>query len=763
MEVSMENPNVSDNNWRILGPGGGGAQYIPTINPFDPKVVFVTCDMTGSYITNDGGGKWRQVNFNSRVLSFAFDPKEKNVAYAGATGLYRSCDACNTWELVFPDPKKVTESKTSGDHAFHRFLSQDNWSGGSIQSICIDAERTELIYIGVNTSKLDIYYTEGNLLLLFSTDKGSTWNGGLTIEGDNFLKIYVDESTPEDRRVVYIFTDRGIFELDTCEMKLKKLLLPPDVVKIEDVACGKDKRSQDTVFYMTSVFESRNDQFHTGVFRSINKCEAWEELTRELDSEYIKGQERRFTRIATCESDTDVLYLAIAEPTSESLGVPGAKNYFGIFKSENRGDSWEWVLKISDVNPENRSLGWIEQDYNTGWGGAPFNLGVCPTNADICYASDWGTAYRTINGGKTWEQVYCTENADGTFTTRGLDVTLVFNVHFDPFDKEHFAIACTDIALFDTFNSGKSWRHTFTGVPKEWTNGCYCVAFDPEVRGRAWSVWSNCHDLPRPKMFKNSGFANRRGGVCKTDDNLCTWVKASNGMDEKCAPTCIVLDPKSPASSRVLYVAAMGKGVYKSCDDGNTWRLINNGIEGNLNAWKIYLLPDGTIYLLVARGLENGQQVDGAIYRSMDDGESWKRVPMPENANFPNFMDYDPTNINRMYLACWPKTVNGIERYGGVYITEDGGMNWRIIFDESSNVYGVAVDPKAPSTIYISNFENSVLRSDDMGNSWERLVGYDFKWAHQPILDPYNDDMLYVATFGSSLWYGPRRGITKNG
>lgn len=748
--------NDEGKRWRILGPGGGGAQYIPTISPYDPDMVFVACDMTGSYVTYDGGKSWRQINFKGRVLSYAFDPKERNVVYAGGTGLYRSSDNGHSWELVFPSPQRITGSKYIGDHGFHIFLSEDNWPGGSVQSICIDGKDSEILYIGVNTSKLDVQYTKGKLLLYYSTDKGRTWEGGFPVEGDNFIKMYVDRTTALNNRIVYIFTDKCILELNTADMTLRRLNAPGSVNKILDATCGISSTSQIPVFYITSESDVSDTGFHTGVFRTIDKGATWQELTAGLDADYTAGQERSFTRIITCDTNADVLYLAVAEPTHQSPVVAGAKYYFGIFKSEDKGESWHWALRISDVNPENRTLGWIERDYSTGWGGAPFNLGVCPSDPNICYASDWGTTYRTVDGGNTWEQLYCIEHANGTYTSRGLDVTLVYGVHFDPFDKNHFAISCTDIALFDTLNGGKSWRHTFKGVPKEWINGCYCVVFDPEIRGRAWSVWSNCHDLPRPKMFERSGFAERLGGVCRTEDNLASWVKTSEGINEKCAPTCIVLDPKSPAGSRVLYVAAMGQGVYKSVDDGYTWRLINNGIEGNLNAWKIYLLNDGTLYLLVARGLENGKQVDGAIYRSINAGESWQKLPMPENANFPNFMDYDPTNTKRIYLACWPKTIDGEERYGGLYLSEDGGLNWLNIFDDTSHVYGVAVDYKKPSTIYISNFENSVLRSDDMGKSWHRLKGYDFKWAHQPILDPYNDDMLYIATFGSSLWYGPR-------
>ena len=34
--------------WRVLGPGGGGAMFLPTVNPEDPDHVLLRCDMTGA-------------------------------------------------------------------------------------------------------------------------------------------------------------------------------------------------------------------------------------------------------------------------------------------------------------------------------------------------------------------------------------------------------------------------------------------------------------------------------------------------------------------------------------------------------------------------------------------------------------------------------------------------------------------------------------------------------------------------------------------
>jgi len=105
---------VNKNGWRILGPGGGGAQYIPTIKPDDPDTALVACDMTGVYITHNGGQGWTQLNFKAWMRSFAFAPSRSETIYAGGTGLYRSNDIGKNWYLVFPNrvqsPQRITQA-----------------------------------------------------------------------------------------------------------------------------------------------------------------------------------------------------------------------------------------------------------------------------------------------------------------------------------------------------------------------------------------------------------------------------------------------------------------------------------------------------------------------------------------------------------------------------------------------------------------------------------------------------------------------------
>ena len=749
MPRAMER-GVDKHGWRIIGPGGGGAQYIPTIQPGDPDTALVACDMTGSYITRDGGKTWRQFNLKVWVRAFAFDPSNASTVYAGATGLYRSEDAGDTWRLVFPNPSAVVREKTVGDHADHSYVSTDNWPGGRVETICVDPGDSKRIFIGVNC---------GTLKMFCSSDYGASWAECGQLEGSRFIKSYIDSTSPAQDRTLLVLADTGLYRLTLADgadeyIRGVERVAAPSHTGVFDLACGLDQATEKPLLYITTPAVWENGEFVPGVYRSADLGNTWEPLATGLDADLRPTQTRRLTCIATCPADASVVYLAAAEPATSSDAET-----FGIFKSTDKGNSWQWALRIGRTNPGNRTLGWVEKDYSTEWGGAPFSLGVSPENPDVCYATDWGTSYRTANGGAIWEQLYCHVYPDGSVSTRGLDVTNIYSICFDPFDKDHVVLACTDVGVFHSHNGGKSWSHALDGVPHSWSNTCYAIAFDPQVRGRVWSAWSNCHDMPRPKMFRSGHFNRYEGGVCKSDDGMASWQRSNAGMPAQCVPTDIILDRRSPVGRRTLYVAAVGKGVFKSTDDGHTWQAKNQGITGSLNAWRIILRPDGSLYLLVCRGLENGQVISGAVFKSADGAEHWEPVPMPGGANFPNDLAFDPSNPERLYLACWPTVIDDAERFGGLYKTEDGGQSWTNVFDESSHVYGVAVDRTNPATVFLANFEGAVYRSDDRGRTWERLGGYNFKWAKQPILDPYNRDMLYITTFGSSVWYGPARGV----
>jgi len=289
--------------------------------------------------------------------------------------------------------------------------------------------------------------------------------------------------------------------------------------------------------------------------------------------------------------------------------------------------------------------------------------------------------------------------------------------------------------------------------------------FDPAVRGRAWAVMSGTHDLPRTKIFDRRSTADFAGGVMISEDGGKKWRKSNDGM-QPTAPTHILLDPNSPADARVLYVAACGKGVYKSVNGGKTWELKNDGIaEKDPLAWRMARDSTGGLYVILVRRKEEappGSVDDGSLYYSRDGAEHWSRVVLPEGVNAPTGLATDPKNPNRLYLAAWGRFTPEGQQGGGVYLSTDHGKVWSHVLASDQHVFDVTVDERAPSVIYAAGFESSAWKSRDAGLSWQRIPGFNFKWAQRVIPDAQDAGKIYITTFGGGVWHGPTEGDKTN-
>src|ERR1035438_8275155 len=152
--------------FRVIGPGGGGAMFNPTISPHDTNTVLVSCDMTGSYITHDGGRTWRMFNLRGVVNFFVFDPLDPKTMYAHATGLWRSTDGGERWDLVYPSPSAVKGVKMNSDHADEQILADPD-PLKAIQALAIDPANSKVLYAAAGSKE--------SSALFISRDYGQSW------------------------------------------------------------------------------------------------------------------------------------------------------------------------------------------------------------------------------------------------------------------------------------------------------------------------------------------------------------------------------------------------------------------------------------------------------------------------------------------------------------------------------------------------------------------------------------------------------------
>ncbi len=716
-------------NFRVIGPGGGGAMFNPTISPHDPNTVLVSCDMTGSYITHDGGRTWRMFNLRGVVSFFVFDPLDPKTIYADATGLWRSTDGGERWNLVYPNPSNIRGVKMNSDHADEQILADPD-PLSEIAALAVDPSNSKILYAAAGAKE--------SPALFVSSDYGKTWQKIVSLS-DVPRRLWVDPNSAVDSRTLFLASQHEIAVVSGG--KVHSVPLP---AAASEVSLGFGSGPKATI-YVTS---------EQGIYVSNDGGANWRKRS-------LPGAGAKVRAIATSLHHPETAYVSY-----DDLKTDG-KSWMGVAKTTNSGADWKLVWKESaEEAAENVKDAWITERFGPTWGENPLTLTVAQQDANLAFSTDLGRTMRTSDGGATWAAVYSRKVKDKDWTSTGLDVTTSYGIHFDPFDPKRQFITYTDIGLFRSEDGGVSWTSSTVGVPRDWMNTTYWIVFDPEVRGRMWSVNSYTHDLPRPKMWRHNSVLHYKGGVCRSDDGGKHWIKSNAGMDETGA-THILLDPTSSVDARVLYVAGFGRGVYKSSDGGQSWALKNNGItQQQPFVWRLARSSNGTLYAVIARRSEDGSignAGDGALYRSTDGGEHWLPVALPDGTNAPNGLAVDPESPDRLYLATWARATGEHGEGGGIFVSENGGKNWKQVLDKDRHTYDVTIDPRDPNVIYATGFESSAWRSADRGLHWTRIPGFNFKWGHRVVPDPLNRDEVYITTFGGSVWHGAVNGQQQGG
>ena len=762
--------------WEKIGPGGGGAIFIPTFSYMSANKFLLRCDMTGSYLSRDGGKSYEQINFAGGASSFAWDYADSNVVYIGSASLNRSDDGGKSWKRIFPAASEIKGEEFKGDHADYSIKTSESSLYDS-QSGRIGAIRPDPLKQG------SVYFSMGHFFYYPDSTSGS-WKRVSLDHAVNF--IYTNKSDLQNE--VYILTESSVAVFDKTSHSIRIKNLPRKMTPAFSFTAGTAAGTGKVIFYSLHHDASKEIQGEFGyseVWISEDLGDTWKSAEDPLLTNSSTGIKPSYSMITCAEFDAGQAYL-ITNRYEEKAGNKGYIFWYGALKTGDSGRTWNWVWKggggsgqygVKDgKGVSNLSDAWAEKAF----GGEYIRLmdvGVAPSDGNIAIVTDWYRTMKTADGGERWNEIYSVGQPDGSYISRGLDVTTAYGLHFDPFDSNHIAISYTDIGYHHSFNGGKSWTRSVEGVPPDWVNTCYWLAFDPEVRDKVWSVWSGIHDFPRGKMTRNPEWKKRgKGGVCVSTDGGKTWKPEVTGMGSDSPATCIVIDPGSSPGNRTLYATVYGKGVFKSLDDGKTWNLKNNGIEENKCAFELTLTGKGVLFLTVSatpahkNGKKGREFLSGGVYRSADGAETWSRLKITDGPLFPNGIDYDRKNPDRIYLGCWADIdlsdlVGGdvaratgqneiIEMPGGIFMSEDGGDTWKSIFDKKQYVYDVTCDAYHQGRLYCNTFNQAAYRSDDYGRSWKKIKGYDFHWGQRIIADENDHEKVYITTFGSSVWHG---------
>ena len=161
--------------------------------------------------------------------------------------------------------------------------------------------------------------------------------------------------------------------------------------------------------------------------------------------------------------------------------------------------------------------------------------------------------------------------------------------------------AGTTGGVYRTINATQSWEKKSRGM----------VAADAKMASMALGVNGLAVDPTNSDVV----YAGTTKGLYKSTDQGEHWTRIEGSIQDSYV-SAIQLDPSQPST---LYLATSDR-VQKSEDSGITWQPKINGLEAT-SIRSLQISPSNPKVLYVGT---NG----GGLYRSIDAGESWERLPL---------------------------------------------------------------------------------------------------------------------------------------
>lgn len=289
------------------------------------------------------------------------------------------------------------------------------------------------------------------------------------------------------------------------------------------------------------------------------------------------------------------IYAAVLFNNSKS-NVTGADRYVGVFTRKENSPAWK--------NFSNTNL-------------FAFGLGFAQYGATKHYYLAGGNGlHHSADGGKSWKIL------------TGWETMEILAVALAPADSATIYVATPD-GIFKSFDAGKSWSRKMRGF-KTWyvqqviidrrdQHALYAAAEDDLYRSPdGGEHWSPLHVgvLGMRTVLQHPTAANNMI-LAGTEDHgvRVTWDGGKNWQAGIGIPATAIYAIQAAADGRAIYAAGYKTGVWRSVDQGRTWRQIWAAPEIEA-IYSLFVDPTDGDHLMAGT---NGK----GIYESTDHGQTW--------------------------------------------------------------------------------------------------------------------------------------------
>ena len=341
----------------------------------------------------------------------------------------------------------------------------------------------------------------------------------------------------------------------------------------------------------------------------------------------------------------------------------------------------------------------------------------------------YGGFWKSYDAGKTWEKL-----------NLNVDQVQVGRIIIHPKNPDVVLIAVIgdlfknskERGIYKTSDGGKNWRKVLYVNERSGGND---IIFDP---GNPRVIYASTWNIRRTPYSLESG--GNGSYLWKSTDEGNTWKNISNSDGLPKGILGKIGVAVSPVNPDIVYALIENKngGLFKSLDAGKSWKLINKDRNLRQRAWyytRIYAdtkLED-RIYVMNVQ-----------FWRSEDGGKTFKSYDTPHGDHHDLWID--PLNNKRMIVA----------DDGGAQVSYDDAKNWSTYMNQpTAQYYRVATDNSFPYNILVAQQDNSTQRIPHRVNrggisekDWESSAGGES--AHLAA-DPLNPKIVYGGSYGGYL------------